>query len=265
MPLTVARLPWLQPDDDFPDVSMAACQEGFEGLLAFSGTMTPEQLVRAYRQGIFPWYSDGYPVMWWSPDPRMVLSTDKLIVSQSFRKKLRQVHRSMHSDGVWRVCFDTAFEDVMRCCATTVRKGQDGTWITDTILENYRELHHRGIAHSAEVFYNGILVGGAYGISIGRMFFGESMFFHRTDASKIALVFLTAFLKQQGVALIDCQQETAHLASLGASPMPRKTFSAHLERTCHLPDVTGWQSADCPFCHFLPALPNSNRFPLKSG
>ena len=265
MPLTVNRLPWLHPDDDFPDVSMAARQEGIEGLLAFSEAMTPEQLVRAYRQGIFPWYSNGYPVMWWSPDPRMVLSTDGLAISQSLRKKLRQVHRSMHSDGIWQVCFDTAFEDVMRCCATTPRKGQDGTWITDTILQNYRELHHRGIAHSAEVFYNGTLVGGAYGISIGRMFFGESMFFHRTDASKIALVFLAAFLKQQGVTLIDCQQETAHLASLGASPIPRKAFSDHLDRVCRLPDVTGWRSADCPFCHFLPALTNSNRFPLKTG
>ncbi len=198
--------------------------------------------------------------MWWSTDPRMVLPTDGFIVSHSLKKTLRKVHRSMHSDGLWRVCFDTAFEDVIRYCASMNRKGQNGTWITAAIRQNYQALHHLGIAHSAEVFYDGLLVGGAYGICLGRMFFGESMFFYRTDASKIALAFLVAFLKQQGISLIDCQQKTAHLASFGAILMPRKNFSDHLDKVCDLSAVTGWQSADCPFCHFLAPLPNSRSF-----
>ncbi len=245
------KVPWLLPDEEFPDVSQSSTEKGIEGLLAISREMTPAQLVRAYRHGIFPWYSEGYPVMWWSTSPRMVLPTDRFIISHSLRKKLKQVHRSMHSNGPWQVRFDSAFDEVILCCAYTERTGQDGTWITGDIISNYSELHRQGIAHSAEVFFEGQLVGGAYGINLGKMFFGESMFAHRTDASKIALAYLTAHLKQQDVQLIDCQQETPHLASLGAGTISREAFSAHLDQVCDQPAVTGWHQPDCPFCSLL--------------
>ncbi len=244
----MSRIPWLLPDDDFPPVSQAATEEGIEGLLALSREMTPEQLVRAYRHGIFPWYSEDYPVMWWSTAPRMVLPTDQFIISHSLKKKLRQIHKSMHSQGPWQVRFDSAFDEVILCCAYTERHGQDGTWITEEIIENYCTLHQKGIAHSAEVFYDNQLVGGAYGINLGRMFFGESMFAHKTDASKIALAFLVSFLRQHNVQLIDCQQETAHLASLGAGPISREAFSRHLDQVCDLPPITDWKNSTCPFC-----------------
>lgn len=233
-------IPWLEPNDPFPDTSLALPESsGANGLLAASATIWPERLIEAYRQGIFPWFSAGQPVLWWSPSPRMVLRTDSLSVSRSLKKKLNQVKKSMLSDGPWQIRFDSAFETVMRACAAP-RKGDPGTWISEEMIENYVQLHGTGHAHSAELWLEGQLVGGAYGVSIGKMFYGESMFSRVSDASKIALVWLAQFLHKNGVVLIDCQQETAHLASLGASAISREVFSAHLADVVDLAPVTDW-------------------------
>lgn len=210
---------WLDPQDPFPPVAEALGPDSeAPGLLAASRDLSPQRLLLAYRQGIFPWYSSGQPVLWWSTDPRMVLPPSALRVSLNLRKTLRRVLR----DADWEIRVDDDFLAVMRACATTPRDGQDGTWITDDIIAAYGTLHRNGMAHSVESWYRGERVGGLYGVALGRMFFGESMFAHRTDASKIALAALCAFLGNHGVAMIDCQQETDHLASLGARPIPAR-------------------------------------------
>jgi leucyl/phenylalanyl-tRNA--protein transferase len=190
----------------------------------------------AYRQGIFPWYSEGQPVLWWSTDPRMVLAPQALKVSVSLRKTLRHVLR----DPDWEIRVDDDFIAVMRACAMTPRDGQLGTWITDDIIAAYGGLHSVGLAHSVETWHRGKRVGGLYGVALGRMFYGESMFAHRTDASKIALAALCAFLDRHGVAMIDCQQETDHLASLGAQPIARAEFIAHVRTATAEPDIAPW-------------------------
>ncbi|WAW11294.1 leucyl/phenylalanyl-tRNA--protein transferase [Oxalobacter vibrioformis] len=233
-------IPWLEPNDPFPDASLALPESsGANGLLAASATIWPERLIEAYRNGIFPWFSAGQPVLWWSPNPRMVLRTDSLSVSRSLKKKLNQVRKSMLSGGQWQIRFDSAFEKVMRACAAP-RKGDPGTWISEEMIENYVRLHDTGYAHSVELWQEGKLVGGAYGVSIGKMFYGESMFSRVSDASKIALAWLVQFLHQNGVRLIDCQQETAHLASLGATAISREAFSAHLAGVIDLAPVAKW-------------------------
>jgi leucyl/phenylalanyl-tRNA---protein transferase len=232
---------WLQKNDPFPDVAKALNQASdAPGLLAAGADLSPQRLLDAYRRGIFPWYSSGQPILWWSTDPRMVLPTDRFIISTSLRKKLRQVNNSMASGGRWQVRFNSAFEQVMRACAAP-RKNEAGTWITEDIICAYSELHRMGYAHSSELWLNEELVGGAYGIAIGRMFYGESMFAHIPDASKIALAWLTQFLRNHGVSMIDCQQETAHLASLGAAPIPRAKFLAHLQQTVDQPQMETWE------------------------
>lgn len=237
-------IPWLEPNDPFPDTSLALPESsGANGLLAASATLWPERLIEAYRHGIFPWFSAGQPVLWWSPNPRMVLRTDSLSISRSLKKKLNQVKKSMLSDGQWQIRFDSAFEGVMRACAAP-RKGDPGTWISEEMIENYVRLHHTGYAHSVELWLEDKLVGGAYGVSIGKMFYGESMFSHVSDASKISLAWLVKFLHQNGVRLIDCQQETAHLASLGARAISREAFSAHLADVVDLPAVANWIPPD---------------------
>jgi leucyl/phenylalanyl-tRNA--protein transferase len=170
----------------------------------------------------------------------MVLYTDRFTVSHSLKKTLKKIHRSMVSDQRWQIRFDTAFEEVMRACAAP-RKEAAGTWISEDIIRGYCALHRQGYAHSSEVWLEGRLVGGAYGVSIGRMFYGESMFARVTDASKIALAYLVHFLKTNGVRLIDCQQETSHLASLGAAPIPRKQFIAHLRQAIREPQIREWK------------------------
>ncbi|RJX31773.1 MAG: leucyl/phenylalanyl-tRNA--protein transferase [Oxalobacter sp.] len=233
-------IPWLHANDPFPNVASALSEAtGAPGLLAAGGDLSPQRLLEAYRQGIFPWYSTGQPILWWSTDPRMVLPTDRFIISASLRKKLKQVQSSMATNGRWQVRFDSAFEQVMHACAEP-RKNDIGTWITDSIINSYSELHRLGFAHSTEVWLEGKLVGGAYGVAIGRMFYGESMFARVPDASKIALAWLVHFLKNQGVSMIDCQQETAHLASLGAAPIPRAEFIAHLAQSVNLPKIENW-------------------------
>ncbi|MQA20941.1 MULTISPECIES: leucyl/phenylalanyl-tRNA--protein transferase [Rugamonas] len=232
-------IPWLDPDSPFPDVAEALTTDA-PGLLAAGADLSPQRLLTAYRNGIFPWFSEGQPILWWSTDPRMVLMTQNFRISDSLKKTLRKVEREMANGGRWQVRFDTAFEQVMRACAAPRRDGP-GTWISEDIIAGYTGLHKLGYAHSAELWLDGQLVGGAYGVSIGRMFYGESMFARVTDGSKIALAYLVRFLRDHGVAMIDCQQETGHLASLGASPIPRAQFLAHLRNTIELPQITEWE------------------------
>ena len=237
-------IPWLQTDTPFPSVDQALTEaEGADGLLAAGGDLSPQRLLLAYRQGIFPWFSEGQPILWWSTDPRMVLLCERFAISRSLKKKLKQVARSMREGGLWQVRFDSAFEAVMRACAGSRRDGA-GTWISEDIIAGYTGLHDLGYAHSSELWHDGELVGGAYGVSIGRMFFGESMFAQVSDASKIALAYLVAFLKQQGVQMIDCQQQTAHLSSLGAFPIARAIFIGHLRQAVEQPQIRDWTVPD---------------------
>ena len=215
-------LPWLSPDDPFPPLEHALREPN--GLLAAGGEPGPRRLVDAYRRGIFPWYSRGQPILWWSPDPRMVLFTAEFRVRRSLAKRVRQ--------RIYEIRADTAFEQVIRACAGP-RAKQRGTWITPAMVEAYVELHRRGVAHSVEAWRDGELAGGLYGLALGRVFFGESMFARETDASKIAFVHLLDKLRADGVELVDCQQETEHLAAFGARAIPRREFAALLGRLIH--------------------------------
>lgn len=231
---------WLESSTPFPDVSTALTEvDGASGLLAAGGDLSPQRLLQAYRQGIFPWFSEGQPILWWSTDPRMVLRTDRFVISDSLKKKLRKIHNSMRTDGPFEVRFDSAFDQVIGACAAP-RKGHVGTWISPEIITGYKALHKLGFAHSSELWIDGQLVGGAYGVSIGRMFFGESMFAHVSDASKIALAYLVHFLKANGVQTIDCQQETSHLASLGAVAIARSRFIEELQKAVEAPQIAQW-------------------------
>ena len=220
-------IPWLEANTPFPDVSQALTTDA-PGLLAAGADLSPRRLLQAYRHGIFPWFSEGQPILWWSTDPRMVLYTDQFKVSDSLRKTLRKVERSRLEGGRWDVRFDSAFESVMRACAAP-RKDGPGTWISDEIIAGYTGLYRMGHAHSSEVWLDGELVGGAYGVAIGRMFYGESMFTRAPDASKIALVHLTRQLARWNFGMIDCQMHTPHLASLGAREVPRADFMRNLQ------------------------------------
>ncbi len=234
-------IPWLEADTPFPDVSEALSEdEDAAGLLAAGADLSAGRLLAAYRRGIFPWFSEGQPILWWSPDPRMVLFTENFSVSPSLKKTLKKFHTSSITDGRWEIRFDSAFADVMRACAGP-RKTGPGTWISEDIIAGYSTLHRLGYAHSSEVWLDGQLVGGAYGVSIGRMFYGESMFARVTDASKIALAYLVHFLKSNGVPMIDCQQETQHLASLGAAPVSRTEFIARLDAGIVQPQIEVWK------------------------
>jgi leucyl/phenylalanyl-tRNA--protein transferase len=237
-------IPWLEANTPFPDVSEALTTDA-PGLLAAGADLSPRRLLQAYRNGIFPWFSEGQPILWWSTDPRMVLYTDTFKVSDSLKKTLRKIERSRIDGGrggdrQWDVRFDSAFETVMRACAAP-RKDGPGTWISEDIIAGYSGLHRLGHAHSSEVWLDGELVGGAYGVCIGRMFYGESMFARVSDASKVALAYLVAFLRSQGVKMLDCQQETGHLASLGAFPIPRKAFLAHVHQAIEEPPIERWE------------------------
>ena len=207
-------IPFLRETTPFPPVSRAL--KSPNGLLAAGGDLSPSRLLDAYSKGIFPWFSEGDPILWWSPDPRMVLFPDELRVSRSLRKTVQR--------GVYETRFDTAFRAVIEACAAP-RAGQMGTWILPEMVAAYTTLHDLGYAHSVESWREGELVGGLYGVALGRVFFGESMFSHAPDASKVALVKLVERLLAQQFRLIDCQQATAHLASLGAREVPRKVFA----------------------------------------
>ena len=216
-------IPWLSAGDSFPPLDTAL--DDPNGLLAASEGLSWQRLLAAYSHGIFPWYSAGQPVLWWSPDPRMVLFTDEFKLSRSLRKTV--------ASGRFELRVDSAFDDVMQGCASP-REGQDGTWITSAVRRGYGDLFERGFAHSVESWRDGELVGGLYGVAIGRMFFGESMFALEADASKVALAHLVRQLRQWQFPMIDCQQQTAHLASLGARPIARVEFAASLSRLVHL-------------------------------
>jgi leucyl/phenylalanyl-tRNA--protein transferase len=221
-------VPWLGPEDPFPPVRSALTHPN--GLLAVGGTLAVPTLLDAYGRGIFPWFSEDEPVMWWSPDPRMVLVPRELHVARSLARRMRR--------GGYEVRLDTAFERVMRECAAPRASG-DGTWISDRMIRAYTRLHAAGYAHSVETWMDGDLAGGLYGVAIGRAFFGESMFTRGTDASKIALVSLVRALDTWGFGLIDCQMRTQHLASFGAREVPRAEFTRVLGKLVAAPPAWG--------------------------
>lgn len=224
-------IPWLNPDDPFPPLDSALREPN--GLLTAGGDLSPQRLIEAYSRGIFPWFNPGEPILWWSPDPRMVLFPCELKVSRSLRKVLKK--------QVYEIRVDSAFRQVMEACAAP-RDGQGGTWITAAMISAYTELYQRGLAHSVETWMEGKLVGGLYGIGLGRMFYGESMFSLATDASKIAFVHLVRQLEHWGYGMIDCQMKTAHLASLGAREIPRAEFCQKLSELVNFPGINGtWQ------------------------
>lgn len=221
-------IPFLGLSDPFPPVEQALVAP--DGLLAAGADLTPGRLVDAYQHGIFPWFNEGDPILWWSPDPRIVLAPRDFHVSHSLRKRLKD-HR-------FTVTADRAFAAVLDECAAP-RADEGGTWLTPQMKAAYLALHEQGLAHSIEVWMDGVVAGGVYGVSLGRMFFGESMFSRRTDASKIALAYLAAQLDRWGFPWIDCQLETDHLLSLGAVALPRRAFVAEVARLVREP-APGW-------------------------
>jgi leucyl/phenylalanyl-tRNA--protein transferase len=226
-------IPWLEQDAPFPPVQRALKEPN--GLLAAGGDLSPGRLLEGYHRGIFPWYSEGDPILWWSPDPRMVLFPSEFKVSRSLGKTLRNRR--------YEVRFDSGFANVIASCAAP-RKGERGTWIGEAMTAAYLELHRLGYAHSVETWIDDDLAGGLYGVAIGGVFFGESMFSRARDASKIALAALVEHLKSAGFGLIDCQMHTRHLETLGAREIPRARFSRLLEDLIHYPRSPGtWSGA----------------------
>jgi len=216
----------------FPDPALAEP----DGLLAVGGDLRPERLLEAYARGIFPWFDDRSPILWWSPDPRLVLVPEELHVSRSLARTLRR--------GTFRVTADTAFDSVIRRCAEKGRPGQRGTWITPEMMDAYGALHRLGFAHSFEAWEGEALAGGLYGVSLGAVFFGESMFADAPDASKVAFARGVAWLAARGVGLVDCQVRTDHLVSLGARELPRREFLARVEAALRAPTLRGrWELA----------------------
>lgn len=223
-------LAWLQPGAAFPPLENALTEP--PGLLAAGGELSPQRLIDAYSKGIFPWYNEGDPVLWWSPDPRMVLFPRELKISRSLAKRLRRKD--------YEVRLDTAFVAVMQACAEP-RDGQAGTWITRDVIAGYSRLHELGFAHSIETWIENELVGGLYGVALGRAFYGESMFTRITDASKIAFAHLVRQLERWQFGIIDCQMRTAHLASLGAREIPRAEFRRSLDELVNYPHHACWR------------------------
>lgn len=227
---------WLDQETPFPDPRRALAEPN--GLLAAGGDLSPERLLLAYRSGIFPWFEPAQPILWWSPDPRAVLHPERFRPSRSLAKALRQ--------GRFSFSINRAFPQVMAGCAGP-RRSQDGTWITGSMRSAYEELHRRGHAHSVETWQDGELVGGLYGLALGRIFFGESMFSRATDASKAALCHLVAFLREHGYLLIDCQVPNQHTLSLGVELMPREDYLAQLDRYVDVPTRPHWPAPEaCP-------------------
>jgi len=227
-------IPFLRPDDPFPPVSKAL--RAPNGLLCAGADLSPPRLLDAYSRGIFPWYSEGDPILWWSPHPRMVLFPDELKVSRSLRKAVARES--------FETRYDTAFEEVMRECGAP-RDGQAGTWILPEMVAAYARLHELGFAHSVESWKDGRLAGGLYGLLLGRVFFGESMFSRATDASKVALVKLVERARGLGVRVIDCQQATRHLASLGAREIARREFARLLAESIQYPPTgSRWPASE---------------------
>jgi leucyl/phenylalanyl-tRNA--protein transferase len=229
-------LPWVADERTPlpPTDSALGAHSDAPGLLAAGGSLRPQRLAEAYRRGIFPWYSAGEPVLWWAPDPRMVLPVGEFKLARSLRKTLR---RFLQTPG-GEIRFDSACRDVIAACASAPRAGQAGTWIVPAMVQAYGDWHDDGVVHSVETWIDGRLAGGLYGVGIGRMFYGESMFARAADASKIALCALVAHCRAAGIELIDCQQNTVHLASFGAREIARAEFERHLARaTAQAPRV----------------------------
>ena len=230
--MPVFRLP---REPVFPEPDLAEP----EGLLAVGGDLSPERLLEAYAAGNLPWYSEGSPILWWSPDPRLVLEPGWLHVPRSLARTLKR--------GRYTVRADTAFSQVIRRCAAAARPGQDGTWITDEMVVAYERLHHLGFAHSFEAWEGEVLAGGLYGVSVGAAFFGESMFADSPDASKVAFVQAVGWLAGRGMALVDCQVHTEHLSRFGAREIPRRAFLARLAAALERPTLQGrWELCERP-------------------
>lgn len=222
------NLPWLDPGDPFPHPSQAwDDRQPAPGLLAAGGALDVDSLHRAYSAGIFPWFSEGQPVLWWSTDPRMVLVPSEFRLHRSLRKTVAR----LIADPSFEIRIDSAFDEVIRCCATSPRPGQNGTWIVPQMVRAYGAFHRAGFAHSVETWIGGKLAGGLYCVNIGGALFGESMFTRVPDASKVALAALVAFSLENGIGMIDCQQNTQHLASLGAREIPRAAFVAQVAQS----------------------------------
>ncbi|WP_428353390.1 leucyl/phenylalanyl-tRNA--protein transferase [Methyloprofundus sp.] len=218
-------------NQEFPPVNLALSEP--DGLLAVGGCLSTQRIINAYSRGIFPWYSDADPILWWSPDPRLIIFPEKLHISKSLQKTLRKQH--------FQISFDTAFADVIKACASP-RSQESGTWLTAAMQAAYIRLHREGYAHSVEAWHDDKLVGGLYGIAVGQVFFGESMFHHKTDASKVAFVSLVQQLNDWGYQLIDCQVHTQHLISLGAEEITRTRFCSLLKPYHQRnPATSAWQ------------------------
>jgi len=243
------QLPWLAPGDPLPDAASAWGEsDPVPGLLAAGGGLDTPSLLQAYAHGIFPWFSEGQPILWWSPDPRMVLEVERFRLHRSLRKTLE---RFLGGPG-FEIRIDHGFETVIDACSQAPRVGQTGTWILPEMVRAYTALHRAGHAHSVETWIDGELAGGLYCVAIGRAVFGESMFARRADASKIALAALVSFCRRHGIAMIDCQQNTSHLASLGALEMPRARFLSHVARARHLAGPQ-WRFEPVYWSELLPA------------
>ena len=244
-------LAWMEPGEPFPPVTLAwGADSQAPGLLAASSKLDADQLEQAYRQGIFPWYSPGQPVLWWSPDPRMVLEPSAFRFHRSLQQSLR---RWLARPGV-ELVFDRDFGQVIAHCAHQTRPGQSGTWIVPAIVDAYTELHRRGLAHSAELWQDGQLLAGLYFVAMGQALFGESMFTTVTDGSKMALCLLVSVARHHGVRLIDCQQNTRHLASLGAAEMSRAQFLDRIQAAQALPGID-WRRETLYWDELLPNTP----------
>jgi leucyl/phenylalanyl-tRNA---protein transferase len=245
------NLPWLDPGDPFPPASRAwNATQPAPGLLAAGGALDVDTLERAYRGGIFPWFSEGQPILWWSTHPRMVLFTDEFLLHRSLRKSLTRFAIEPRCE----IRVDSAFSSVLDACAGSERPGQSGTWIVPAMVDAYREFHRAGFAHSVETWIDGELAGGLYCVAIGQAVFGESMFTRVPDASKIALAALVAFCRQHRIAVIDCQQNTQHLASLGAREINRAEFVAKVAQNAAKPAVA-WRFEPVYWNQLLPREP----------
>jgi leucyl/phenylalanyl-tRNA--protein transferase len=249
-------LNWIDDSTPLPPARLAlGADSDAPGLVAAGGSVTPARLDEAYRKGIFPWFSPGQPALWWSPDPRMVLKVADFHLSQTMKKTLRRFRRTPGCE----LRFDSDFPAVIAACAAVPRPGQDGTWIVPSVISAYTAWHRAGRVHSCETWDDGELVGGLYFIAIGRMVFGESMFSHRSDASKIALAGLVAACRARGVTLIDCQQRTGHLASFGGQEIARNVFESHLALALAAPEAPPWTYDDRDWDLLVPAPEQSPR------
>lgn len=247
------QLPWLEPGDPLPDPASAwGDADPVPGLLAAGGALDVATLRQAYSHCVFPWFSDGQPILWWSPDPRMVLQVAQFKLHRSLRKTLTRFAATARCE----IRIDHAFKDVIAACAEAPRLGQSGTWIVPEMVDAYCALHRAGNAHSVETWIDGELAGGLYCVGIGRAVFGESMFARRPDASKIALAALVCLCRRSGIEMIDCQQKTSHLGSLGAHELPRARFVSHVAQTRNLP-APRWQFEPIYWNELLSARPSS--------